>query len=77
MSVIGRKVMVARFHQGVHIPGVGELGNVLPNQTKRLDLDMRVTEAGLLVKLLGPKFKAELLVPSANIIGMQLEPEAK
>lgn len=76
MSVIGRKVMMARFHQGIHMPGAGELGNTLPSQTKRLDLEMTVCEIGLLVKVLGPSFKAELLVPAANVIAMQLLPEA-
>lgn len=72
MTVSGRKVIVARFHQSVHVPGIGELGNVLPSQGKRLELEMVVTDGGLLVKILGPTIKADLLVPSANVIGMQL-----
>lgn len=75
MSTLGRKVILARFHQGVHIPGIGELGNVLPSQHKNLELDMCVTETGVLVRVLGPRIKAELLIPSANVVAMQLAPQ--
>lgn len=48
-NLIGRKVSTIRMHQGIHIPGVGQLDNVLPSQTKTGDWYMERTDGGVYV----------------------------
>lgn len=71
-----RSVRLARFHQSLHLPGAGELSTTLPPQGKTLDeLEMFATEMGLIAKFKFRGIKHEVLVPSANIILMALNPE--
>lgn len=73
-----RKVIHARFHQGVYVPGAGDLGNTLPPSSKNLEnLAMTIDELGLLVTFTFRGFNVEALVPSANIVIMTLAPEDK
>lgn len=73
---MNKKVTYARFHQSVYVPGLGELGTVLPPQHKTLDnVTMTSTDHGLHVTS-GLKGRGvEFLIPSANIVIMVLAPE--
>jgi hypothetical protein len=71
----GRKVKVARVHAIVHVPGVGQLGPAIDENSAKFlgGLSLFKEEDGMLVK--GKTF--ELFIPNGNIISMLLEPEAK
>lgn len=78
MKVAGRKVILVRFHEPIHLPGVGELGNVLPNQTKKLELEMYLTEfENLVVSVKTPTGTHQMFFGSAQIKGSVLEPLPK
>lgn len=73
-----RKVQYARLHQSVnlYIPGVGDIGNVLPPTSKSLDnLDMRITEYGLSAKFKFQGVHKEVLVPLAGVAVMLMASE--
>ena len=71
-----RKVRYARTHQGLHVPGAGDLGNVFPPQSKTLsNLEMTIDELGLHISFEYKKLKNEILVPSANVVLASLFPE--
>lgn len=67
----------ARFHQAIHVPGLGELGNTLPCSSKAAKtLLMSETETGLDVTFIAEKGgKARFLVPWANVIYAVESPE--
>jgi hypothetical protein len=73
-----RKVSHARFQTNLFLPGLGEIGNVLPSYTKTFSgLDMTTSPDGLVIKFNVPSTKAqkEVLVPFANIVFMELSGE--
>lgn len=77
-----RKVLEASFHQAIFIRGIGELGRVLSSQTtlqgtKTLKVDMETDGVSLYLKIERNGIHAEALVPSANVVAMQLAPEEK
>lgn len=73
---MNRKITYARLHQNGYAPGVGELGNTFPPQSKTLEgLSMEVAVEGLYMTFLYKGIRQELLVPLANIIMMTLAPE--
>lgn len=75
---MGRSVTYARLHGNAYAPGVGELGNVFPSQSKTLDgLTMTTTDLGLSMEFSYKGVRHELLVPSANIVIMSLGPAVK
>lgn len=67
----------ARFHQAIHVQGVGELGNTLPCSSKAAKLlTMTETETGLDVVFVAEKGgRARFLVPWANVIYAVESPE--
>ena len=72
-----KKVLYARFHAGVYIPGAGDLGSVFPPQTKTLEnLDMSIDADGLTIKFLYRGIKTAVLVPSANVVLASLDPNS-
>ncbi len=74
---MNRKVSYARFHAELFFPGTSELGIVLPPMRKTLtDLEMTALPEGLLVKFSYKGLKKEVLIPHANIVNMELVPEA-
>lgn len=73
---MSRKVIYARTHQSVYIPGAGELGNTFPTMNKSLDnLIMIVNELGLNLEFSYKGTRVEALIPSANVSAMRLAPE--
>lgn len=73
-----RRVLYARTHASVYLPGVGELGNTFPSQSKTLDnLHMSVSEIGLSISFTYKGINKEGLIPSANVMAMELAPEEK
>lgn len=73
---MNRKVKFVRLQSHVfHIPGLGELGTTLPPTNKVLEnLDMTLTDSGLVVSLSYQGIKKEIFVPSANLILADLAP---
>lgn len=74
-----RKVVEARFHQAVFIQGIGELGRVLSSRpttqgSKTVQVQMQTDGAGLYLHIERNGLKVEALVPSANVVIMELEP---
>lgn len=60
-----RKVKFARFHQSIHLAGLGDMGPTLPNPTKTVpDLDMEECFSGIQVLAKGIRF----VVPYANVV---------
>lgn len=75
---MSKKVTFVRLHEGIHMPGVGDMGTVLPVSGKTLsELDMTITELGLEVSFKYNKLQFDLLIPSANIKFMRIVREAK
>lgn len=73
---MNRKVTYARLHQNAYVPGAGELGNVLPPQSKTLDhLSMTAVDSGLILAFTYKGIHLEALIPSANVIIMTLAKE--
>ena len=70
---MNRHVTLARFHQSIHVPGVGELGNTIPIASKAASRNwkMRTESQGLHVDVNG----IEILVPWANVVMAQLGEE--
>ncbi len=77
--MLSRRVKHVRLQTNVHIPGVGELGAVFPPQVKALnDLEMSTDESGHVnVKFSFMSIKKELLIPTGNIVFIELLPEDK
>lgn len=62
-------VTYAKFHQGIFIPHLGELGVTLPSSSKTIpDLAMHTEEEGMVIRARG----ISLLVPYGNIVLMAL-----
>lgn len=75
---MSRKVIYARTHESVYMPGVGEMGNTFPPQSKTLEnLVMSISELGLSLYFTYKGVVKEGLIPSANIKGMEVVPEEK
>lgn len=73
---MNKKVRYARFQTSLFMPGINELGSVLPPINKQIqDLSMATTSIGLLVSLTLNGQPKAFIVPYGNIIGMELEPE--
>ena len=67
---MSKKVKFAKFHAGLFLPGLGNIGETLPSQNKTLsDLTMILVPEGLLISAKG----VDIVVPSANVVLMQLE----
>jgi hypothetical protein len=60
-------VRYARFHTGVYVPSVGELGTVFPPQKTLDDLEMHYNSKDLVIKFKFRNIKHHLLIPSGNI----------
>lgn len=70
MKLRNRKIIYLKMHQGLFVPAIGDLGNVLPTQGKTVDnLSMTTAEDGDGVAISGARNGAnfEVFVPSANI----------
>lgn len=71
-SLNGRKVISARLHQPIFVPGVagGQVGPALIKGVGKLnDLEMTKTEDGLYITAQGQ----EIFIPSAQIQAMVLD----
>lgn len=73
-----RTVTFARLHTSLHGRDFGDLGLSFPSPQKNLvNLKMHVNLVGLVIEFdHGGKHK-EILVPSANVVSMELGPEEK
>jgi hypothetical protein len=75
---VNRKVTYVRLHESAYSPATGDLGVVLPSQTKTMDnLSMHVEEIGLFLTFSFRGIRCEMLVPMANVKNMLLAPEDK
>ena len=73
---MSRKVHYARLQTGAYVVGAGELGTVLPPNTKTLsELTMHTSESALHVNFIYRGIKKELMIPFGNVILMELSPE--
>lgn len=71
-----RKVKYARFHSNVYIIGAGELGVVLPTQSKTLEsLNMNVEGSFLNVEFKFHGKPYNIGVPLSNVVAMDFELE--
>ncbi len=62
---MNRKINFARFHQSLHLAGLGEMGNTLPSpQKKILNLKMCESAGGVQVEIGANRF----VVPYANVV---------
>lgn len=69
---MSKKVKFAKFHAGLFLPGLGNIGDTLPSASKTLqNLSMTLVQEGLLISSKG----VDIIVPSANVVLMQLEEE--
>jgi len=76
-QLYGRKVALARFHEGFQVIGIGSVEKVLPASNKTLDVDMTCEREGVFVKIKTPRQTAytELLVPWQMVSVATLAPE--
>lgn len=73
---MNRKVTFVRFHQGLHLPSVGNVGDSLPGNSKTYSkLDMWAYSAGLQIDIAYAGRSTCILVPWANVIVAELGPE--
>lgn len=63
----GRKVNYAKVHQGIFVPGLGELGMTLPPSNKTLNLNMSKIEGGLLLTINQSGQVWDIYVPDGNV----------
>lgn len=62
---MNRKVNFARFHQSLHLAGIGEIGPTLPSTSKTIPgLNMTETDSGIQVITQARRF----VVPYANVV---------
>lgn len=62
-------VTYAKFHQGIFIPSLGELGVTLPSSSKTIpNLAMHTEDGGMVIRANG----ITILVPYGNIVMMSL-----
>lgn len=74
MSLIGRKVTIARLHATVHLEQAGEVKDVLTEAGKNnLKFDMTRVEGGLHLVYGG----REVFIPDGNIKSLQFALEQK
>lgn len=65
---MSRKVKYLRLHTKLFIPGLGDIGDVLPAPQKNYKLDMSDSEQGVLVNVSNDKSaKFECRIPDGNI----------
>lgn len=70
---MAKKVTYAKLHGEVFAPGLGNLGSVLPPQSKRIPgFEMEYDADGLKVTSKGVKF----LVPPSSVLLVVFAPEA-
>lgn len=72
-----RIVKYARFHTALYVPNVGDLGFFLPASKSLQDLEMIAKDGCLSITFTQSLVKKEIKIPDANIVVMELEPEAK
>jgi len=76
-SLNGSRVKVMRLHAPYHIVDVGQIGPgaVSDSDIKRTPLKLTYFDGGVLISGKGAKGTFKSYIPSANIVGIDLEPE--
>lgn len=74
LNLDGRKVLVARVHEAIHVNGVGQISNPITKDSLKFlgSLELLKDKDGLYIR--GKGF--EVLVPTSNVISMSFELEA-
>lgn len=73
---MSRKVKYLRLHQNIFIPGVGDLGSVLPDPRKSFTVDMVDSGNGVLLDIKPHQSpKVEGRIPDGNIALIVYAPE--
>jgi hypothetical protein len=71
-----REVVLFRAHNTIEIPGIGNLGPVMPSGTKTLiDLSMKLDEGYVFAKFSYNKVPYELAFNTAGLAYIKLAPE--
>lgn len=65
-----RTIKFASFHQSVFIPGLGELGKVLPSPAKRI-ADLRMFTDGITLEVSANHHV--MLIPLTNVVVMHVD----
>lgn len=70
---MNRKVSYMRLHANLYVPGIGEMGSVLPNPSKTFkDFSVTKIDDGFIILA----NNIEIWVASANVVLAVLAPEA-
>lgn len=65
---MSKRITYVNFHQGLFVPGLGNIGNTLPSQSKHFDLSMRAAVEGVDIAISYGSTQKNVLVPWPNVV---------